>query len=251
MTADRGTLTALTTVRHAFRLLVEHSPVTLDGWALSPDLPGQVLSLGEVADLLGSRATDRAIKDAIWAELIRLAQTGTQIWQIIAAGLLAPSLAATARRVVVEHGGDPAEIDSEVALGFIEALRVVDPSMRRLLPHLRRVAYDRAMSAVQPPSSDCARNAAFRIVPIAAPRGHIDLVLAEAIGYHVLTRVEAELIGRTRIEGLSLITAAEQLGLPTQQCREARANAEFKLHEFLRSPTYRDHHASVGPDRLR
>ncbi|WP_328610561.1 hypothetical protein OG943_16030 [Amycolatopsis sp. NBC_00345] len=203
--------------------------------------------MDEVVDLIGSRATDHAVKDAIWAELVRLAQTDTETWQIIAAGLLAPSLAATARRVVVERGGDPAEIESEVMLGFIEALRVVDPSMRRLVPHLKRVAYDRAMSAFQHPSAYCAKTTAFCVVPIVARRGHIDLVLAEAIGYHILTRAEAELIGRTRIEGLSLTAAARQLGFPAEQCREVRANAEFKLHEFLQSPTYRGHHVGATP----
>ena len=240
MTAERAALTAVTVVRRAFQLLVEHSPVTFDGWTLSADLPAQVLSLSEVVDLLSSRATDHAAKDAIWAELVRLAQTDTQPWQIVAAGLLAPGLAATARRVVVERGGDPAEIESEVMLGFIEALRVVDPSMRRLVPHLKRVAYDRAMSAFQYPPANCADSAAFRVLPVVARSGHIDFVLAEAIGYHILTRAEAELIGRTRIEGLNLTTTARQLGLSPTQIGTVRMNAEFKLYEFLHSPTYRD-----------
>lgn len=242
MTPDRVPLTAVTVVRRALRSLVEHSPVTFDAWALSPDLPEQALSLGEVIDLLGSQATDHAVKDAIWAELVRLAQTETQPWQIVTAGILAPGLAATARRVVIERGGDPAEIESEVMLGFIEALRVVDPSMRRLVPHLKRVAYHRAINAFQRPSTYGAESAAFCVVPAAARRGHVDLVLAEAIGYHILTRAEAELIGRTRIEGLTLTTAAGQLGIPTAQSRKVRTDAEFKLDEFLRSPTYRDHH---------
>lgn len=135
----------LDTVRTAFRTLNEMDPpLTIDGWKLSADLPSRNIRLDELSELTRKQSTEQSIKDAIWAEIVRLAQSIGQPWTLVATGLMIPALHSATQRVLTHRGGDRADVEADVLLGFIEALQITDPSMRRLVYHLKQVAYQRA-----------------------------------------------------------------------------------------------------------
>jgi hypothetical protein len=66
-----------------------------------------------------------------------------------------------------------------------------------------------------------------------APFGHPDLVLARAITVRVITPVEADLIGATRLEHLRLRTWSADHGVGYEAARKARQRAERRLVSWL------------------
>ncbi|MDA3648440.1 hypothetical protein LZ318_05155 [Saccharopolyspora indica] len=221
-------------VQKAFRELVDsNSAPVLDGWSLSPDLSEKQVQLGRIAELLRDRTAETSVKDAVWAEVVRLAQSVGQPWMLVATGLMTSGLTSVVRRVILNRGGEPAEVEAEVLLGFVEALRTADPSMRRLSNHLRQVAYQRALSAHQSQFQRADSSSVPRPVPYTTPPGHPDLVLSRAIEDGVLTPFEAELIGRTRLEGMELHVVAGEFDLAPAVCLSVRAEAETDLVGYL------------------
>ena len=228
----------LSTVRTAFQTLVETDlSLMIDGWKLSADLPSQNMRFDELIELMRKQTTEQSIKDAIWAEIVRLAQSVGQPWTLVATGLIAPALHSAAQRVLTHRSGDRADVEANILLGFIEALRIIDPSTRRLAYHLKRAAYQRAISAYQVPIQHLNQSGVLRPVPLVTRPGHPDLVLAQAIKDGALTIIEAELIGRTRLEGTDLPTVARDLDLPHDECLRRRERAETQLARYLRLST--------------
>lgn len=229
----------LNSVRAAFRTLVDTDPpLTIDGWNLSADLPTRNICIDKLFELMWKQATEQSIKDAIWVEIVRLTQSVGQPWALVAAGLMAPALHSAARRVLTHHVGDRADVEADILLGFIEALRIADPSMRRLAHHLKQVAYQRAISAYQVPTQHLNQSSGLRPVPLVRRRGHTDLVLAQAVEDNALTMIEAELIGRTRLEDTDLHTVARDLDLPHDECLLRRKHAETQLARYLKFSTH-------------
>ncbi|WP_318272054.1 Sua5 family C-terminal domain-containing protein [Microbispora triticiradicis] len=62
--------------------------------------------------------------------------------------------------------------------------------------------------------------------PPAVPWGHPDLVLLDAVAKGVISEVDAELIGMTRLEKCTLADAARQLGLTTEAAKKRRQRCE-------------------------
>lgn len=208
-------------------------PLTIDGSKLSADLPSQNMKIDKLFELIRKQTTEQSIKDAIWAEIVRLAQSVGQPWTLVATGLIAPALHSAAQRVLTHRGGNRADVEADMLLGFIEALRITDPSMQRLAYHLKQIAYQRAISAYQVPIQHLNQSGVVRPVPLVTRPGHPDLVLAQAIEDNALTMTEAELIGRTRLEGTDLPTVARDLDLPHDECLRRRERAETQLARYL------------------
>lgn len=96
----------LNSVRAAFWTLVETDPpLTIDGRNLSADLPTQNMRIDKLFELMWKQATEYSIKDAIWVEIVRLAQSVGQPWTLVASGLMVPALYSLARRVLTHRGG--------------------------------------------------------------------------------------------------------------------------------------------------
>jgi hypothetical protein len=71
--------------------------------------------------------------------------------------------------------------------------------------------------------------------PPPRPWGHPDLVLSDAVANGVLSELDAELIGLTRLERMPLRQAAERLGLSEAAARKRRQRCEPELIAALRS----------------
>ena len=235
--ANHAGFSPLTAVETAFRRLSEMSPpIALDIRSLSPDLPDRFVGLGELSALVMDREAASSLKDLLWSEIVRATQSVVQPWTLVAAGLMVRSLRTAAYAVLNRHGGERADIEGDVLVGFVEALRVVDPSMRGITFHLKQVAYQRAIGASVLPDARF-NHTGVRAVPLVTRPGHPDLVLARAVDSGVLTMVDAELVGRTRLEDSRLSTVARELGLPLADCLERRDWAETQLADYLHHTT--------------
>ncbi|WP_409464809.1 hypothetical protein [Amycolatopsis sp. GA6-003] len=138
-----------------------------------------------------------------------------------------------ARKIADEHGIEPDDAEGDLLVGFLEALPVTDPGTPRLAAHLKRVARSRAVASAASRVGREGGSLPAGQVPVTRSGGHVDLVLADSVARHFLTRAEAELIARTRIEGLELPSAAHSLGFLAGEGAAARMHAERKLREYF------------------
>ncbi|MGE6738443.1 hypothetical protein ACQKIP_47180, partial [Streptomyces sp. NPDC059900] len=99
---------------------------------------------------------------------------------------------------------------------------------------LRWAAYRRALAALYEALDAPAPVAhGFRSAPPKPPWGHPDFVLARAVRVGVLTRTEADLIGRTRLETDSVAGWARTHAKPPSTVYQARRRAELRLRAYL------------------
>ncbi|GLY85995.1 hypothetical protein [Actinoallomurus iriomotensis] len=209
------------------------STLTLDGNKVGHGMETTSPSLEYVRMLVQDPGTEIAIRDAIWAELVRLAQQHAGEWQLAAIWMMLPGLRTASRKIFYRTRVEVKEIDSAVITGFIEALQVADPNRPHLGAHLWWKAHNHAMQtctllAREMPVED--------IELVAGTQGgqadHGDY-LSRAVHEGILTGVEADLIGRTRLEGERLGAVAEQMGLKYHACQQRRARAETRLAGYL------------------
>lgn len=221
-----------------FRLLAcEPGGLALPCTGLAPQLPQRQIGLVELRDLLCSRSVGNAARDEVWRQLVTLARQGDPSWVVSAVGMALPALrgiAGSLRRGSV--AGDPYDLDTEVLTGFLEALRTLEvdrPNIRPRLCDAARRAGERARRIAE--ADACRRIPSNASCPPKAPWGHPDLVLADAVTKGVISEVDAELIGRTRLEDLTLAEAAGQLGLTAEAAKKRRQRAEPVLCAAVQS----------------
>lgn len=212
-------------------------PLTIDGLAVGHGLPDREVPLNELRDLLLSRDTGNGLKDAAWAVLVRQARDYRDTWGTAAVGVMVPGLRKIAIRVSRGVEFHRRDLDSEVLLGFYEALLAVDPEAPRLPSLLWWAAYRRGMAARQAALSsqgfelrDSDTLSRRQLCPVG---GHPDLVLVKAVGAGVLEPDDAELIGATRVAGELLTTASARMGMSYSQCHKRRHRAECRLARYL------------------
>ncbi|GAA5121346.1 hypothetical protein GCM10025762_41740 [Haloechinothrix salitolerans] len=182
----------------------------------------------------------------MWSLVVRRAQDGRADWELAAAGLALPSLAASARTLGTWYRGDRADLHAAILAGFLQALSSADPARKRLFDTLRWAAYRAGhaavMDAAQAPlpidpdeSSDVLEIfwSRFRSAVPRPPWGHPDLVLARAVADGIVTPVEADLIGRTRLEDDTLAAWAQAHHVPYSTANNARWRAERRLVTYL------------------
>jgi DNA-directed RNA polymerase specialized sigma24 family protein len=196
-------------------------------------------------------------RDAVWAELIRRAQTdpadpadsrrlievtgaSAAAWVVGAAGVLAPGLRRVCDRLAAGWAGDRDDLEAEVLAGFLTALHTIDPDSGRLPARLCWAAY-RAGSALRHRDTDhrqrrtAGSDAELSTVAPPRPWGHPDFVLATAVQAGTITATEAELIASTRLEGVHLQDAAADLGISRGTLLTRRNRAERRLAAAIRS----------------
>lgn len=240
MPAARPT-TSLSRIEARFMQLTAESsrPLAIDGWEMGSEFPDRSIPLDELRTLLLKRSTSPAARDAAWSFVVRETQAGDnrQDWTIGATGLMLPALRSIAGRASRGTHGCCADIDSETVLGFLEALRTVDPDTVRITSMLWSTANRRAWTCRRLHNGAEERAASAEVIQLRGPRkpcsGHPDLVLMEAVADGVLTAVEAELIGNTRFENRPLTEISTSLGLSYDACRQRRSRAERRLVQHL------------------
>ena len=223
--------TSLETAAQAFRMLTTGpAPLALDGAGIGHGLPRRVMALDELRAILLHRSTGRAARDAAWRRIVQEARTGGSAWVVGAVGVALPALQAMAADLEEGYRGDAADVHAAILVGFVAALHRVDLDRPGVITRLRWAAYRAGLLArytrdglpgVPLPSPESA--------PPPYPWAHPDLLLADAVAKGVLSALQAELIGRSRLEEVTLKQAAAELGVGYEAARKARQRGEARL----------------------
>ncbi|MGP3916342.1 hypothetical protein [Nonomuraea sp. 10N515B] len=228
----------LAVAEHVFRLVAsDPAGLTVDGRALCGELPRRPILLTELRDLLTSRAITNSTRDTVWRRLVLHARNDGPQWFVGAVGVAVPALRGIAGRLCRGFvAGDPVDIDTEVLTAFIEAVRTIDVDRPNVLPRMCDTAYRAGERARQNAEANVARKISDNASKApAVPWGHLDLVLADAVAKGVVSELDAELIGLTRLEKLTLAEAAAGLGLTVEAAKKRRQRSEPILVEAVRA----------------
>ncbi len=225
----------LDAARSAFEwLLTGPRPISVDGRRL-PGLPGRDVSLDEVRQRLLRRRCPQPVRDAVWAHLVRMSRQEGGRWTVGCVGVAMPALTGIAARLTSRFVGDPRDIHAAVLSGFLAELATIDITRPRIMLRLRWAAYRAGHTCLREALDAPTPSArAFHSAAPQPPSGHPDLVLLRAIAAGVITTAEAELIGSTRLEDVSLVEAAARRGSGYEAAKKARQRAERRLVEHLR-----------------
>lgn len=229
---------ALHAVETAFTALsAGDAPLTLPAVLLGDAVPVDTseVTVAEVRAILTATGAQvpGTVRDAVWAELVRRARLHPGVWTLAAAGMAVPALRKLAAGFARSYDGPIEDLDADILTGFLEQLAVVDTGKQGIFPDLWWAAR-RTGSRTSAAQIDFTRHAAgYASVPPPAPCGHEDLVLARAQRHGVITAEDAELIGMTRLDGMSLAEAAEALGASKNAVKIRRQRAEARLVAWI------------------
>ncbi|WP_055483818.1 hypothetical protein [Sphaerimonospora mesophila] len=220
----------------AFQMLAcPPSGLTIDGRKLGQELPRRRLSLIEVRDLLITVTYSNTTRDAVWRTLLSRARQDGPQWLVGAVGVAVPALRGISGRICRGYvAGDPEDIDTEVLTAFIEAVRTVDMDRPNVFPRLCTMAKRAGERARENAEAGASRHFPLQeSAPPSPPWGHPDLVLIDAVAKGVISEVDAELIGMTRLEKRTLTDAANELGLSMEAAKKRRQRSEPILVEAI------------------
>jgi hypothetical protein len=234
-----GPLDALDAAEYAFRLLTAGPrPLTLHPSRVAAGLPDRPVPLDELRVLLLHPATSTVARTQVWAELVRRARTQGPAWVVALTGVALPGLRRAVAGLAAVYRGDPGDLEAEVLTGFLAAMRSLDLDDLEAIPLPSRLAWAarRAGQALVYADAEYASRrrdlAGWQDGP-ELPWGHPDLVLAAAVRHGVLTPVQAELIGRNRLEGVPLAQIAAELGVSHSNLCNQRRRAEEAIAEAI------------------
>jgi hypothetical protein len=152
-------------------------------------------------------------------------------------GVALPGLTGLAAELCAPFAGDRTEIDAEVLAGFLAELATVDADTPGIFSRLRWAAYRAGLAAVRAAlDRDIPIEDGFHSQPPPPPFRHPDFVLVRAVADGVISDAEADLIGVTRLEDVTLATYARARGLHPTACKAARLRAEYRLVAYLLDP---------------
>ncbi|GIF16884.1 hypothetical protein [Actinoplanes teichomyceticus] len=224
---------------NSFRLLTTGpEPLSIDGAALGGGLPARRIALSELAAILMHPSCGYTTSDRVWRLLIEQARTGGPAWVVGAAGVAMPGLRQGAYRLRHSAG----DVQAELLTAFVAALRTVKPGGAKVAQRLLSATFTAARSALN--AEEPIRTTALVLAPVTAA-GHPDMVLARAVAAGVISAAEAELIGATRLEGVSVADYAERVERSYWAVVKERSRAEERLVAAVRGGALADQDAAV------
>lgn len=232
-------------VEQRFRLLCDGpQPLSVDGPQVGHGLPRRLIPLPELSAILMHPSCGFEARDAVWRLLVERARSGDAAWVVGAVGVALPGLRRAATRLSRRFSGDA---QAALVAEFVAALGRVDLTQDGVVSRLvdaAETAARRALRATEPAASGEANFAPGSALP-PQPYGHPDLVLARAVAAGVLSAEEAELIGVTYLEDVSVVDYAERTGVSRWAVYKRRRAAEARLVEAIRSGALSDPDAEV------
>src|SRR6266540_5065368 len=225
------------TLDAAFRLLTSGpQPLSLDGRQIGHGLPARPIPLDELRARLLHPSTTFAARDAAMAVLLERAQREGGAATVGLVGVLLPGLRHAASPMIRAWPRKRADLEAEMLAGLMEAIRVLPADEDRVAGRLLRWALFAGRRLLERLGvQGCREVAVWTSAEPPRPASHPDLVLAEAVAQGVVTAAEAELIGETRIGGVSLGELAGRWGISYQAAKKRRQRAEARLVPWLRA----------------
>ena len=243
--ARAGGGTLLEEIEDRFRLLCDGpEPLAVDGRLLGHGLPRRLIALPELSAILMHPSCGFAARDDVWRLLVARARTGDASWTVGAVGVALPGLQRAANRLARSYCGD---VQAALVTEFVAALARVNtdgPGVVSRLLGTAQTAARVALRATEPAASGEANFTPRSTLP-PPPYGHPDLVLARAVAARVLSAEEAELIGVTYLEDVSVADYADRTGVSRWTVYKRRKAAEARLVEAIRSGALSDPDAEV------
>ena len=232
-------------IEQRFRLLCAGpQPLAVDGAQVGHGLPRRLIPLPELAAVLMHPSCGFEARDAVWRLLVTRARTGDAGWTVGAVGVALPGLRRAANRLARRFAGD---VQAALVTEFVAALGRVTIAQQAVVSRLLDAAQTAARSALrasEPAASGEANFAPGSVLP-PPPYGHPDLVLARAVAAGVLSAEDAELIGATYLEDVSVADYADRAGVSRWAVYKRRKAAETRLVEAIRSGVLSDPDAEV------
>ncbi len=221
--------------RTAFELLTAGpSPLALDIRGC-PGLPDRPVPLDELRSRLLAASCPAETRDVVWRRLVTCSRIEGAAWTVACVGLALPALIRMAADLSERFAGDPSDVHAEILTSFLTALATLDLDRPGVMTRLRWAAYRGGHAALREalaapmPCGD-----GYRSTEPPAPAGHPDLVLARAVAEAVITTVEADLIGATRLELRRMRDWASEHDLGYEAAKKIRQRGERRLVDWLR-----------------
>ncbi len=221
--------------RTAFELLTAGpSPLALDTRGY-PGLPNRVVPLDELRTRLLAASCPAETRDVVWRRLVTRSRTDGAAWTMACVGLALPALLRMAADMSERFAGDPSDVHAEILTAFLAALATLDLDRPGVMTRLRWAAYRGGHAALREAlSAPMPCRDGYRSTEPPAPAGHPDLVLARAVAEAVITTVEADLIGATRLELRRMRDWAHEHDLGYEAAKKIRQRGERRLVDWLR-----------------
>lgn len=219
----------------SFRLLCSGpSPLAVHGREVGPPLPRRPLALTELRGVLLHPATPYQARDRAVRLLVCRAQAHGGNWTVGLFGVLLPGLRAAVADVARAYPEASADLEADVLAELVTVLASFDPDTERVASRLLWRAAQRARRRT-------AREHAVASGRVTAPSadephrtwGHPDFVLAEAVRAGAISAGDAELIGETRLGGVSLAEVATRSDRRLPTVRKQRERAEARLVAWI------------------
>jgi DNA-directed RNA polymerase specialized sigma24 family protein len=220
------------------------APLTINGAEFGGGLPAEPIPLNELADRLMAPGVSRDAWADVWRHLIKQARTGDPQWILGCVGVAIPGLRRRAGELVRHSPNhiDSDDLDAELLTAFLDSLRSIDldrepqPIVRLLADaynagrrYRRRNTHDDEIRLADP---DIGATGAHNSRAEPDARG-IDIAVRKAIQAGILSPAEAELIQRTRVDGVPLAQCANEKGVEYGTLKTRRWRAECRLRKAL------------------
>jgi hypothetical protein len=219
-------------------------PLSVDGRRLGHGLPRRQIPLPELSAILMHPSCSFAARDAVWRLLVTYARTGDDKWVVGAVGVALPGLRNAAARLARTYTGD---VQAALVTEFVAALTAVSTDQPRVVSRLLDAASSAARAALR--ASEPAASGEANFVPGSRlpppPFGHPDLVLARAVAAGVITAAEADLIGTTYLEDVSVAEYADRTGRSRWAVYKRLTAAKARLVAAIHSGALSDPDAEV------
>lgn len=201
-------------------------------------LPSGTIGVATLQAWLLANPRNYAASDAVWRELVTRARRQGGHWRLAAAGIATPGMRHFARQWYPVYRGDPADLDAEMLVAFLEALdRRADVSGPRVFTRLLWAARRAAIQLCQgqekaEPAEDIEHVAAGPRVP-RLPYGHVDVLVWRAASAGVIATEDVEPFLDVRVAGKSLLLTAARMGITAGCLRMRLERAAQRLGEAL------------------
>lgn len=222
-------------------------PLALNGRDFGPPLPGRPIALTELRGMILHPGTPLRCRQRVVGELVCRAVDRRGEWTVALAGVLLPRLSAEVAALCRARRQEAPDLQASVLAALLEDLASCDRDDPRVGDRLVWSATRRAKRRLVSGLAEAAGRVSDSL-PAEPPRpwGHPDLVLFRAVASGVITDEEADLIGETRLSGVSLRRYATARGIAPQTVSDRRARAEKRLVAWLGAQ--RDF-SDDGPDK--